>query len=85
MVNYMRAAYLDPTVAIVPRKPEEPAPQQVYLAMDEGQPYTVKELCDEFPDASRWTVKDRLDQLVEDGFVQKKKHSKRRVTYWIDL
>jgi len=72
-------------VILVPREPGDPSPQEVYLAMEEGQPYTVGEIVDQFPDSNRWTIKRRLDQLVEDGFVERKKHSQSTVTYWIDL
>lgn len=72
-------------VILVPREPENPSPQEVYLAMDEGEPYTVGEITAEFPDSNRWTIKRRLDQLVEDGFVERKKHSSSTATYWIDL
>jgi len=85
MGNIMSVQIQDPTIVLVPREPEDPAPQQIYLAMDEGEPYTVKELWEQFPDAPRWTIRDRLEQLVEDGFLQKKKHTQQRASYWIDL
>lgn len=72
----------EPALLEVPRQPEEPAPQQVYLAMDEGVPYTASELATEW-DVTRYTVKDRLEQLHEDGFIERKKHGKRTVTYWV--
>lgn len=40
----------------VPRKPEEPTPQQVLEEMNRCEPYIVTDLVDAFPDASRWTV-----------------------------
>ena len=36
-----------------------------------------------FEDTSRWTVQHRLDTLVQDGEVKKKKHGENRVSYWI--
>lgn len=68
----------------VPRTPDEPTPQQVFDEMNLCEPYTVSDLVDEFPDASRWTVQRRLDTLVEDGLLQKKKHTENRVSYWIE-
>lgn len=67
----------------VPRTPEEPTPSQVYEQMNPCEPYTVSDLQDEFPDASRWTIQRRLDTLVDDGDLSKKKHTENRVSYWI--
>lgn len=72
----------DPALIRVPRTPEGPAPQEVYMAMEEGVPYTASELSDEFY-CSRWTIKSRLDDLAEQGFLEKKKHGHNTVTYWI--
>jgi DNA-binding HxlR family transcriptional regulator len=51
--------------------------------MNHCEPYTVSDLQDEFPDASRWTLQRRLDALVEDEEISKKKHTENRVSYWI--
>ena len=67
----------------VPRTPEEPTPQQVLEEMNPCEPYIVSDLVDAFPDASRWTVQRRLDSLVEEGELSKKKHTENRVSYWI--
>lgn len=67
----------------VPRTPEEPTPEQVLSQMNLCEPYTVSDLQDEFPDASRWTLQRRLDALVEDEEISKKKHTENRVSYWI--
>jgi uncharacterized protein VirK/YbjX len=67
----------------VPRTPEEPTPEQVRSEMNTCEPYTVSDLQDTFKDASRWTIQRRLDTLVEDGQVAKKKHSETRASYWI--
>jgi predicted HTH transcriptional regulator len=67
----------------VARTPKEPTPKQVLREMSLCEPYTVSDLADAFSDASRWTVQRRLDSLVEDGELSKKKHTKNRVSYWI--
>jgi len=69
---------------LVPREPEDPTPEQVYLAMNENEPYQVGELVDEL-DSNRWTIKRRLERLVEEGFVEKKEHGENATTYWISL
>lgn len=82
----MGTEVVDPTIILMPRTPAEPAPQEIYLAMDDGEPYTVNELHEHFAekyDVTRWTIRDRLEGLVESGMVQKKKHSQQRVSYWI--
>jgi len=48
------------------------------------EPYIVSDLVDLFEDASRWTVQRRLDSLVDDGELCKKKHTENRVSYWIE-
>jgi DNA-binding HxlR family transcriptional regulator len=67
----------------VPRTPEEPTPEAVLAEMSLCEPYTVGELEETFEDASRWTIQRRLDSLVEDGEISKKKHAENRVSYWI--
>lgn len=67
----------------VPRTPEEPTPEQVREQMRPCEPYTVGDFEDIFEDTSRWTIQRRLDTLVEDGEVNKKKHSENRVSFWI--
>lgn len=67
----------------IPRQPEEPTPQQVLETMNRCEPYTVSDLRDDFSDASRWTIQRRLDALVDDSKLSKKKHSENRVSYWI--
>lgn len=72
----------DSEPANVPRTPEEPSADQLLDLMQPCEPYTVADLVDEF-DASRWTIQRRLDTLVDDGEIQKKKHGKNRVSYWL--
>jgi predicted HTH transcriptional regulator len=67
----------------VPRTPEEPTPKQVYDQMSVCEPYTVSELEDAFEDASRWTIQRRLETLLEEGKISKKKHAENRVSYWV--
>jgi DNA-binding HxlR family transcriptional regulator len=55
----------------------------VLAEMSVCEPYTVGELEETFEDASRWTIQRRLDALVEDGEISKKKHAENRVSYWI--
>lgn len=55
----------------VGRNPVEPAPHQVYVAMTPGEPYTAPELAEEWG-VTRHTMLSRLEQLHEDGFVEKK-------------
>lgn len=69
--------------ASVPRTPDEPTPEQVLNVMEPCEPYIVSDLVDAFPDASRWTIQRRLDTLVGEDEVAKKKHTENRVSYWI--
>lgn len=66
----------------VPRTPEGPTPADVLDEMSQCEPYTAGEIQDLFPDVSRWTIQRRLDSLLEDGKIAKKKHSENRVSYW---
>jgi len=75
---------VESTTENVPRTPEEPTPEDVLKEMNVCEPYTVGDLTDIYEDASRWTLQRRLDSLVDDGHVRKKKHSKNRVSYWRD-
>lgn len=68
----------------VPRTPDEPTPEQVLDEMQPCEPYSVSDLETLFDDTSRWTIQRRLDTLVEDGEVRKKKHGENRASYWID-
>jgi len=67
----------------VPRTPKEPTPQQVLEEMNRCEPYIVFDLVNAFPDVSRWTIQQRLDSLVEEDELSKKKHTENRVSYWI--
>lgn len=67
----------------VPRPPEDPTPDDVYEYMADGRCYVVADLVEEFSDtdASRWTLQNRLDELAEEGRIEKRKHANERVTY----
>lgn len=66
----------------VPRTPEEPTADQLLDLMEPCEPYTVTDFVDEF-DTSRWTIQRRLDTLVEQDQLRKKKHGENRVSYWV--
>lgn len=68
----------------VAREPEKPTIDEVFGAMEPCKPYTVADLASEFAGVSRWTIQRRLDQLTEEGKIEKKKHAETRVTYWFD-
>jgi predicted transcriptional regulator len=69
----------------VPRKPEEPTPKQVLKKMRPCEPYTVSDIEALFDDISRWTIQRRLETLLEQGEIQKKKHAENRVSWWVSL
>jgi hypothetical protein len=66
----------------VPRTPEDPSPDDVFDAMHPGEPYRVRDLVEQFDDVSRWTIQRRLDTLVDQDRIRKKKHAKNAVSYW---
>lgn len=68
----------------MPRSPDEPTPEKVLDAMDRCESYNVSDLRSEFEDTSRWTIQRRLDDLVDQGRIQKKKHDNGNVSYWVD-
>lgn len=73
-----------PNRETVPRSPEEPTPEQVYESMVPGRCYVVADLVVKFEDQSapsRWTVRDRLDDLAEAGKIVRTEHENTRVTY----
>jgi predicted HTH transcriptional regulator len=65
------------------RQPEEPTVDQVRDELSVCEPYTVSDLADVFDSASRWTIQRRLDTLVDQGDLNKKKHAKNKVSYWV--
>lgn len=68
----------------MPRPQEEPSHEAVLSLMNPCEPYTTGDLAAEFDDTSRWTVERRLETLVEEGKVKKKKHAANRVSWWRD-
>ncbi len=63
---------------------EKPTPEEVREQMQEGEPYTVSDLLDEFDATPRETLQQRLETLAGEGEVRRKQHGSDRVSYWID-
>lgn len=69
----------------VPRPRDPPLPEEVLGRMAENEPYVVADLVAEFEDEygpARGTVRNRLEYLVDEGEVERKKHANGTVTYW---
>jgi len=56
---------------------------RILEAMNRCEPYTAGGLADEL-DEPRRTVDYHLRQLEEGGKINKKQHSERRVSWWVD-
>lgn len=72
------------TSRYVPRPVEDPQPEEVLEAMTPQEPYVVSDLLAEFEDVydtNKTTIRNRLEYLVDEGHVRRKKHSNRTVTY----
>jgi len=68
----------------VPRPRDPPEPQEVLDQMVKNRCYVVADLVVEFEDQydpSRGTVRNRLEYLVEEGQVERRKHVNGTVTY----
>lgn len=68
----------------VPRPRDPPLPDEVLSRMAENEPYVVADLVAEFEDeygTARGTVRNRLEYLVDEGEVKRKKHANGTVTY----
>lgn len=68
----------------VPRPRDPPEPQEVLDQMVKNRCYVVADLVVEFEDQygpSRGTVRNRLEYLVEQGEVVRRKHENDTVTY----
>lgn len=68
----------------VPRPPEPPLPEEVLDQMVENRCYVVADLVVEFEEEyspARGTIRNRLESLVEEGYVERRKHANSRVTY----
>lgn len=69
----------------VPRPRDPPLPDEVLDEMMNDEPYVVADLVASFQDKyepARGTVRNRLEYLVGQGDVERKKHSNGTVTYW---
>lgn len=72
------------TAENVPRPRDPPSPDEVLEQMVENRCYVVADLVVEFEDQydpSRGTVRNRLEFLVEEGDVKRRKHENGAVTY----
>ena len=68
----------------VPRPRDPPQPQEVLDQMVMNRCYVVADLVAEFEEEygpSRGTVRNRLEYLVEEGDVERRKHVNGTVTY----
>ena len=68
----------------MPRPPEPPLPEDVLYQMVQNRCYVVADLVVEFEDEynpTRGTIRNRLEFLVEEGYVERRKHVNSRVTY----
>lgn len=68
----------------VPRPRDPPLPEEVLGRMAVNEPYVVADLVAEFNDEygpARGTVRNRLEYLVDEGEVERKKHANGAVTY----
>jgi len=76
---------------VTPRTPSEPTPQQIYDLMTPGEPYVSSGMAEivreEFGDKddvsdSKWTIKRRLNDLADEGKVEKKELVNNINAYW---
>lgn len=56
---------------------------RILETMEPGEPYTAGDLAD-VVGKSRRQVDRYLRDLADDGAVNRKKHSERRVSWWVD-
>lgn len=63
---------------------EKPSVKEVFESMNTVEPYTVGELSEEFDNAKRWSIRNRLEKLYEAGVIERKKHAQNRVSYWVE-
>lgn len=81
MVNIMVSEVASQSV---PRPREPPLPDELLDEMVPNRCYVVADLVVEFEseyDPSRGTVRNRLEYLVQDGDVERRKHENGAVTY----
>lgn len=68
----------------VPRPRDSPLPEEVLDEMVANRCYMVADLVVEFEeqyDPARGTIRNRLEYLVEEGEIERKKHANDSVTY----
>jgi DNA-binding HxlR family transcriptional regulator len=63
------------------RPPEYPTTDDVLAAMNEQEPYWAGELAEEL-EASRRTLTRRLNDLVDEGRINKKMRGNRKAIFW---
>lgn len=71
-------------IRYVPRPVEPPTADEIYDAMTPQEPYVVADLLSVFRDeydTNSTTIRNRLEFLVNEGRVRRKKHANRTVTY----
>jgi len=75
----------DPSDRDVARPREEPTHEQVLAVMDSSRGYSVADLLAELNnkevETNRWTVRERLEDLADDGRVRRVDHENGSVTY----
>lgn len=72
------------TSETVPRPRDPPLPEEVLDEMVANRCYMVADLVVEFEeqyDPARGTIRNRLEYLVEEGEIERKKHANDSVTY----
>lgn len=66
----------------MPSEKEPPRRETIRESMVPCEPYRVADITAKY-DVSRWTIRDRLERLVDRDELQRKKHADGLVTYWI--
>lgn len=61
----------------------EPTAEDVLSKMAVGERYSIDELAAEFHDTFSSTIRRRLDALLNQGKVRKKRHADTRVSWWV--
>lgn len=75
---------VEPSRRNVTRPREKPTTEMVYEEMVPNRCYNVADLVAKFEDkydTSRWTIRNRLDDLVDEDHIVRRKHANGNVTY----
>lgn len=75
---------VNPSRRNVTRPREKPTTEQVYERMVPKRCYNVADLVAEFEseiDTTRWTIRNRLNDLVEEDRIVRREHANGNVTY----